>query len=93
MNRYDRHIFICINKRELESETRKSCGKEGLALKAELSKQLYKREINAKIRINKSGCLNECELGPALVVYPKGDWYTKVTINDIPEIIEKSIIN
>ena len=41
MNRYDRHIFICINKRELESETRKSCGKEGLALKAELSKQLF----------------------------------------------------
>lgn len=46
-----------------------------------------------KIRINKSGCLDRCELGPVVVVYPEGTWYTYVDETDIDEIIDSHLIN
>jgi (2Fe-2S) ferredoxin len=45
------------------------------------------------VRINKAGCLNRCELGPVLVVYPEAVWYTFVDEQDIDEIIESHLIN
>lgn len=44
------------------------------------------------IRINQSGCLDRCELGPAIVIYPEGIWYTYRNKKDIDEIIEKHLI-
>ncbi|MEK9943239.1 MAG: (2Fe-2S) ferredoxin domain-containing protein, partial [Gammaproteobacteria bacterium] len=41
-----------------------------------------------RIRINKSGCLDRCELGPVMVIYPEGVWYHYQTKDDIDEILE-----
>ena len=46
-----------------------------------------------KVRINRSGCLDRCELGPVMVVYPQAVWYTFVDNDDIDEIIESHLIN
>ena len=46
-----------------------------------------------KVRINRSGCLDRCELGPVIVVYPQAIWYTFVDNDDIDEIIESHLIN
>jgi (2Fe-2S) ferredoxin len=45
-----------------------------------------------KIRINQAGCLDRCELGPVMVVYPEGIWYSYVDEQDIDEIIERHLI-
>ena len=45
-----------------------------------------------KVRINQSGCLDRCEEGPVLVVYPEGTWYTYVDNEDIDEIIDSHIV-
>ena len=45
-----------------------------------------------KIRINQAGCLDRCEEGPVLVVYPEGVWYTYVDTTDIDEIIDTHLI-
>jgi (2Fe-2S) ferredoxin len=45
-----------------------------------------------EVRINKSGCLDRCEEGPCLVVYPEAVWYTYVDREDIDEIIDKHIV-
>lgn len=45
-----------------------------------------------KVRINKSGCLDRCDEGPVLVVYPEGTWYTFVDNSDIDEIIDVDLI-
>jgi len=45
-----------------------------------------------KIRINTAGCLDRCELGPVLVVYPEETWYSYLDREDIDEIIEKHLI-
>ena len=93
MLKYAKHIFICINKRDGANTNNRSCGDEGILIRNEFIKQLAKLNLNINIKVNKSGCLGECKLGPTLVVYPKGEWYTKVSLGDIPKIIEKSIIN
>ena len=46
-----------------------------------------------KVRVNKAGCLDRCELGPVCVVYPEGTWYTYIDEEDVDEIIDKHIIN
>jgi integration host factor subunit alpha len=45
-----------------------------------------------KIRISRSGCLGRCGLGPCLVIYPEGIWYTYSSFADIDEIIEQYFI-
>ena len=46
-----------------------------------------------KIRVSKSGCLGRCALGPCLVIYPEGVWYTYHSFSDIDEIIEKHVLS
>ena len=91
-NKYDKHVFVCINSRvDLD---RDSCGDVGLSLRQEVIKKLNTKDKKGlNIRINKSGCLNKCELGPTIVIYPEGFWYYRVTIKDIDEIIDQSILN
>lgn len=45
-----------------------------------------------EVRVNTAGCLNRCELGPVIVVYPDETWYTFVDKDDIDEIIEQHLL-
>ena len=49
--------------------------------------------LKGVIRANKSGCLDVCELGPVVVIYPDAVWYTKVKLNDVDEIFNSNILN
>ena len=90
-NKYDKHVFVCINSRVNSNES--SCGEQGFELREAIIEELsLHQHTNVKIRINKSGCLNECKFGPVVVIYPQGFWYYNVQLSDINEIIEKSII-
>ena len=46
-----------------------------------------------RVRINKAGCLDRCDEGPVLVVYPDDVWYTYVDRSDIDEIIDRHVIH
>ena len=60
-----------------------------------MKSRVKKLKLNGegKVRINRSGCLDRCELGPVMVVYPQAIWYTFVDNDDIDEIIESHLIN
>lgn len=89
---YQKHIFICINEK-IGSE-KKSCGEEhGLALVSAFKKAIKDRGLKSKVRAQKCGCLDVCERGPALVVYPEGVFYGGVQIKDVKEIVEEHIAN
>ena len=89
---YDKHVFICINSRNALN-SRVSCGEKGLDLRNGIVRALAEKKIkNISVRINKSGCLGQCELGPVVVIYPQGFWYYNVNLSDVPEIIAKSIV-
>jgi len=58
------------------------------ALKAELTK----RGLSKQIRANNAGCLDQCEHGVTVVVYPEQVWYGAVTVDDVNEIVEKHLV-
>jgi len=57
-----------------------------------LKQKLAGRGLKGRVRANQSGCLDQCEHGPNLVVYPDAVWYGHVTEADLDEIIESHII-
>jgi (2Fe-2S) ferredoxin len=92
MSRYRRHVFVCQNERA-EDHPRGCClRKNSATVHALLKAELARRNLSSIVRANKSGCLDACEHGVILVVYPDGIWYGKVTPEDVPEIIERTII-
>ena len=48
---------------------------------------------SGKVRINKAGCMDRCDEGPVMVVYPEEVWYTYVDKHDIDEIIDEHLVN
>jgi (2Fe-2S) ferredoxin len=56
-------------------------------------KLIRDRGLSVNIRAQKSGCLDTCELGPSLVIYPEGVFYGKVTLEDVEEIVEEHLEN
>ena len=91
---YKHHVFFCMNERD-GKDARQSCGKCG-AEKAQKHAKKRIKELNlsgqGKVRINQSGCLDRCEEGPVVVVYPEGTWYTYVDTADIDDIIDQHLI-
>ncbi len=49
--------------------------------------------MNVPVRAQKAGCLDICELGPSVVVYPDGVFYGKVQLADVQEIVDEHIVN
>ncbi|MDP9109323.1 MAG: NAD(P)H-dependent oxidoreductase subunit E [Pseudomonadota bacterium] len=90
---FQQHVFICNNQRE---DGRPCCGANGNAVAAQkhAKKRLKALDLNGpgKIRVNQSGCLDRCEEGPVLVIYPQGTWYTYVDNEDIDDIIDTHLI-
>ncbi|HEV8048747.1 MAG TPA: (2Fe-2S) ferredoxin domain-containing protein [Terriglobales bacterium] len=54
--------------------------------------KLAERGLKSTVRANQSGCLDQCEHGPNLVVYPDAVWYGGVTLADVDEIIDSHIV-
>jgi (2Fe-2S) ferredoxin len=94
MSHYSHHIFFCLNQRDENS--RPCCA----AHDAQRLQAYAKDKVKAmglsgpgKVRVNKAGCLDRCELGPVCVVYPEGVWYTFIDEQDIDEIVESHLAN
>lgn len=86
------HVFICTNDRGPDNPRGccKSKGSEALIplFKAELEKAGLKGEVRAQ----RAGCLDVCESGVVLVVYPEGVWYGRVQPSDVPEIVRSHLL-
>ncbi len=93
MSRFEKHIFICENKREA-GHPKGCCADKGSSEIRELfKKRLKELGLNTKVRANSSGCLDACAFGPSVVVYPEQIWYGGIKIEDVEEIIQSHIIN
>ena len=90
--RFRKHVFVCTNQRT--TGTRPSCGEAcGLELVAAMKKEIKDAGASGEIRIQRAGCLDACEHGPAMVVYPEGVFYGGVQINDVTEIVKDHLLN
>ena len=92
MSKFRKHIFVCANQRPA-GHPRGCCDPTGNAeLQRAFKNELAKSGIGAQVRANKSGCLDQCEHGPTVVVYPEGIWYGNVTLADVAEIVQSHIL-
>lgn len=92
MSYYKHHVFFCTNRRD---PPEKCCADAGaVEMQAYAKSRIKELGLNGKgsVRINKAGCLDRCEEGPCLVVYPDNVWYTYVDRDDIDEIIDRHIV-
>jgi (2Fe-2S) ferredoxin len=88
---YRAHVFCCENQRPT-GHPRGCCrDKDATRLRNYLKARVKELGLT-DVRINSAGCLDRCELGPALVVYPEGVWYHYRSLADAEEILQRHII-
>ena len=89
---FDKHVFVCNNERP-DGHPRGDCTKKGgKDVREKFKDELAKRGLKGTMRANMAGCLDSCEMGCSVVVYPDNVWYGRVTVNDVEEIIEKHLV-
>ena len=87
---YDKHIFFCTNYRKEEKKI--SCGRHNSEALRNYMKEKVKELAIKNVRINSSGCLNRCKLGPIVVSYPEGKWYKITNKEDVDLFIDELLI-
>lgn len=93
MKRYNHHIFVCENKRP-DGHPKGCCADKGsMEIREHFKSRLKELGLNANVRANSAGCLDACEFGVSVVVYPEQIWYGAITKNDVEEIIQSHILN
>lgn len=92
MSYYKHHVFFCLNQRDPPEKCCNNAGASDLQQYAKARIKALGLSGKGKVRINKSGCLDRCEEGPVIVVYPEEIWYTYVDRTDIDEIIDSHLV-
>ncbi len=80
-----RHVLVCGGTGCTSSDS--------AAIIAKLEEELKKNGLEKEIRVVKTGCFGLCALGPIMIVYPEGSFYSMVTPDQIPEIVEEHLVN
>ncbi len=57
-----------------------------------LESEIAAKGLQDEIKVIKTGCFGLCALGPIMIVYPEGSFYSEVTVDDIPEIVEEHLL-
>lgn len=91
MSYFDKHVFFCCNQRAAGEACCNNHGASEMRAYAKDRIKALKLAGRGKVRINQAGCLDRCDEGPVLVVYPEEVWYTYVDKQDIDEIIEEHL--
>jgi (2Fe-2S) ferredoxin len=89
---FEHHVFVCCNARP-EGAPRPSCTQDGKGnLYAKLKSLVKAASLEGKVRVNRSDCLDQCEHGPVVVVYPEAVWYGNVMLEDAAEIVAEHLV-
>lgn len=92
MSYFKYHVFICTNLRE---DGRQCCGQASAErIRAYAKSRVKQLGLSGRggVRVNNAGCLDRCNEGPVMVIYPQETWYTYVDEQDIDEIIERHLL-
>lgn len=85
------HVFWCGHERE---DTKPSCAARGsMDIGQKLKQAMRDRGLRDEVAVTKSGCLGQCSVGPAMIVYPEGTWYRVPRVEDAMEILDKHLEN
>lgn len=86
------HVFVCTNERP-DGHPRGCCKAKGAEdLVQQFKMEVAKAGLAATVRAQKAGCLDTCEYGPSVVVYPDNTWYGPVNAQDVGEIVQSHLL-
>lgn len=92
MPHFERHVFVCTNRRDPDNP-KGSCAQKGSeAICEAFKKEMHALGLKGRMRANASGCLDQCARGPSVVVYPEQVWYTVARVEDVHEIIQEHLL-
>ncbi|HEX8727719.1 MAG TPA: (2Fe-2S) ferredoxin domain-containing protein, partial [Ktedonobacterales bacterium] len=83
---WEKHIFVCTSGKycpEVDGD--------GLGVHAALKRQVAAAGLKGRVRVNHSGCMDQCVHGPMVVVYPETVWYAGVRPEDVEEIVREHL--
>jgi len=89
---FETHVFVCGNRRP-QGHERGDCASKGSEKIRDYMKARVKELKIKNVRINQSGCLDRCELGPCAVFYPEGVWYRLDSFETADKVLEQHIMN
>ena len=87
---FDAHVFVCCNRRP-DGHPRGSCAAKGSERLRDYMKARAKELGLPRLRVNAAGCLDRCELGPCVVIYPEGVWYRVGSTADVDAVLERHL--
>jgi (2Fe-2S) ferredoxin len=88
---YEAHVFCCTNRRPAGHPRGCCAEKDGEGLRDHMKSRAKQMGLK-NVRINSAGCLDRCELGPTMVIYPEGVWYSCPTKADIDEVLDTHLV-
>jgi len=90
---FERHVFVCQKQRDPDNP-KGCCSSKGSAdILGRLKQLTFEAGLRGRVRINASGCLDQCGLGVTVVVYPEAVWYGRVTLEDVEELFQEHVLN
>lgn len=84
MNIYRSHVLICGGTGCTSSDSPKIMEK--------MNEELLKAGLDKEVKVVQTGCFGLCEAGPVVIVYPEGSFYSRVKIDDVPEIVGEHLL-
>ena len=88
---FEAHLFVCCNRRP-DGHQRGSCAARGSERLRDYMKARAKEFGIKNVRVNSSACLDRCELGPCVVIYPEGVWYRIDSTSDVDSILARHVV-
>ena len=85
-------LLVCTNERP-EGARKPSCGpKDALAIYRKLKDTVRARGVRDEVMVTRTGCLKHCSQGVTLCLWPRNLWYRQVTLADVEEIVDRSVV-
>ena len=84
------HLFVCCNRRP-DGHQRGSCAAKGSDRLRDYMKARAKELGLPGVRVNTAMCLDRCEHGPCVVIYPEGVWYRVGSTADVDAVLERHV--
>ena len=81
---YRSHVLVCGGTGCTSSNSQ--------AIIETLEAQIAEKGLSEEIKVIRTGCFGLCALGPIMIVYPEGCFYSQVQVEDIPEIVEEHLL-
>lgn len=89
----ERHVFVCTNRRDPSNPKGCCASKNADEVRSRLKRLAFESGLRGRIRINTSGCLDQCEHGVTVVVYPEAVWYGGITVDDVDELFNEHVLH